>query len=153
MVGSATVTTVVSSTIISTPIDSTYRARCRRPDCGALLGLDGTCAADGSVAPGWLCIDAAEQLSQMLVAHRFRQMMIEACGACLPLVLVLSPPRERDQPHVPAPRLRTHGARDFVAVESRHANIEERRAGPESTRERKRRAAVGRHAYFVAREA
>src|SRR2546425_979686 len=76
-------------------------------------------------------------------------MGIEPCLPRAPTVRVLTPAGQSDERNALAPGLRTNAPRDFVAIEFRHANIQQRyiREVPLSGLERK--GPVGGTKHFV----
>src|SRR5438105_9529512 len=95
-------------------------------------------------------VDLAQQRRELRVVHGLHQVMIEAGRAGAPHILVLAPAGHRHQRHGAAPRLRADRARGVVAVEPRHADVEERYVGLELAAEREALHAVGRGAHVVA---
>src|SRR5438132_788472 len=88
-------------------------------------------------------VDLAQQRRELRVVHGLHQVMIEAGRAGAPHILVLAPAGHRNERHGGAPRLGADRARRVVAIEPRHADVEERYVGLELAAEREALHAVG----------
>src|SRR5262245_45397385 len=72
-----------------------------------------------------------DQALQLRGVQRLREVTVEARGRRPALVLLLAPSRQRDNHRAAAPALLADHASCVVAVQARHADVEQDHVGPE----------------------